>query len=94
MQALQAPESRLLEARLGVVASDLSRSLRSNAALSGERQRHPEIEREEIAQPVFIIGINRTGTTYLHRLLARDPRFWTLRSYELADPTCSSAGAT
>ena len=86
MQALQAPESHLLEARLGVVASDLSRSLRSNAALSGERQRHPEIEREEIAQPVFIIGINRTGTTYLHRLLARDPRFWTLRSYELADP--------
>ena len=86
VQALQAPESRLLEARLGVVASDLSRSLRNNAALSGERQRHPEIEREEIAQPVFIVGINRTGTTYLHRLLARDPRFWTLRSYELADP--------
>ena len=37
-------------------------------------------------RPVFIVGINRTGTTFLHRLLARDPRFWTLRSYELAEP--------
>ncbi len=35
---------------------------------------------------MFIVGINRTGTTFLHRLLARDPRFWTLRSYELAEP--------
>ena len=45
-----------------------------------------EIAREGIVRPVFIVGINRTGTTFLHRLLARDPRFWTLHSYELAEP--------
>ena len=84
--ALRAPEARLLKAKRAVVVSDLSASLRNNAALTGERVRHPEIEREEIVRPVFIVGINRTGTTFLHRLLARDPRFWTLRSYELAEP--------
>ena len=86
VRALRAPEARLLQGKRAVVVSDLSASLRNNAALSGERVRHPEIEREEIARPVFIVGINRTGTTFLHRLLARDPRFWTLHSYELAEP--------
>ena len=86
VEALRAPGARLLKAKRAVVVSDLSASLRNNAALSGERARHPEIALEEIVRPVFIVGINRTGTTFLHRLLARDPRFWTLHSYELAEP--------
>ena len=86
VEALQAPEARLLQEKRAVVVSDLSASLRNNAMLNGERARHPEIAREEIARPVFIVGINRTGTTFLHRLLARDPRFWTLHGYELAEP--------
>jgi len=32
------------------------------------------------------VGINRTGTTFLHRLLARDRRFWALRAYEYVEP--------
>ena len=86
VRALQAPEAGLLENKRAVAVSDLSRGLRNNAALAGERQRHPEIDREEVKRPLFIIGINRTGTTYLHRLLSRDPRFWTLRGYELLEP--------
>ena len=87
VQALAAPEARLLEDELGMIVSELSRNLRNNAALVAERRRHPEIERAEIRRPVFIVGINRTGTTFLHRLLARDRRFWTLRGYELGEPT-------
>ena len=86
VEALRSPEARLLKAKRAVLVSDLSASLRNNAALSGERSRHPEIARKEIVRPVFIVGINRTGTTFLHRLLARDSRFWTLHSYELAEP--------
>jgi hypothetical protein len=86
VEALRAPEARLLKGKRAVVVSDLSASLRNNAKLTGERLRHPEINRVAIERPVFIVGINRTGTTFLHRLLARDPRFWTLRSYELAEP--------
>jgi hypothetical protein len=35
---------------------------------------HPEIEREEIAAPIVVVGQTRTGTTMLQRLLASDPR--------------------
>ncbi|MGB1142709.1 MAG: sulfotransferase family protein, partial [Halioglobus sp.] len=38
-------------------------------------QSHPEIADEEIAPPVVIIGLGRTGTTLLQRLLATDHRF-------------------
>ena len=90
VEALKSPESELREMRLSHVIYGLTRALRSNAALARERRQHPEIEREEIERPVFIVGINRTGTTFLHRLLARDPRFWALRRYELTEPVLSS----
>jgi hypothetical protein len=38
-----------------------------------DRKRFPEIERQEITRPVFIIGLPRTGTTILHDILAQDP---------------------
>jgi len=37
-------------------------------------RQHPEIEREEIAAPIVVVGQTRTGTTMLQRLLASDPR--------------------
>ena len=80
VEALESPEAGLRERRLSHVIYGLTRALRNNATLVRERQQHPEIEREEIARPVFIVSINRTGTTFLHRLLARDPRFWALRA--------------
>ncbi len=36
--------------------------------------RHPEILEEEIDAPIVVIGLMRTGTTMLQRLLASDPR--------------------
>lgn len=38
-----------------------------------DRKRFPEIARQEITRPVFIIGLPRTGTTMLHDILAQDP---------------------
>ena len=89
VQALNAPDAGLLEDRLGDVVFDLCWALRNIAALAGERRHHPEIDGESIDRPVFIVGINRTGTTYLHRLMARDPRFWALRNYEFMEPVLS-----
>ena len=86
VEALNAPNARLLKERRRFLVFDLSLSLRKNAALARERERHPEIERQGIDRPVFIVGINRTGTTFLHRLMARDGRFWTLRGYETFQP--------
>ncbi|MCY3769278.1 MAG: SDR family oxidoreductase [Gammaproteobacteria bacterium] len=90
VEALESPEAGLLESRLGHVIYGLTRVLRNNAALARERQQHPEIGRESVTRPVFIVGISRTGTTFLHRLLSRDPRFWTVRRYELVNSVLST----
>ena len=84
--AMKAPDARLPLDRLSDVVYELSRFLRNNAELARERQQHPEINQEQVTRPVFIVGINRSGTTLLHRLISRDPRFWSLRLYELAEP--------
>ena len=44
--------------------------------------RHPEIASLPIVRPVFVAGLQRTGTTVLHRLLASDPARRCLPSWE------------
>ena len=41
--------------------------------LEAERATNPLVERQAIGDPVFIVGLPRTGTTHLHGLLSRDP---------------------
>ena len=48
--------------------------------------RHPEILAERIEQPVVIVGLPRTGTTMLHRMIASDPSVLSLRWYESRNP--------
>ena len=90
VEALSCPEGDIPRGRLAHVNFDMCRLLRHNAEFAGERVRHPEIERQEIVQPVFIVGINRTGTTFLHRLLARGSRLWTLKAYEYVEPVIAN----
>jgi hypothetical protein len=49
-------------------------------------QRHPEILERELADPVVIVGLARSGTTRLHRLLASDDSFLHLKSWESVYP--------
>ena len=90
IEALKSPEAGLRGTSISHVIYGLTRALRNNAMLARERQQHPEIERQTIERPVFVAGINRTGTTFLHRLLSRDPQFWALRRYELTEPVLST----
>ena len=46
----------------------------------------PPIETAELAPPVVITGLQRTGTTLLHRLLASDPRRRFLPGWEALHP--------
>jgi len=50
-------------------------------------RRHPEIDAQEIAAPIFVIGLPRTGTTALSNLLAQDPETRSLRVWESSEPT-------
>jgi hypothetical protein len=49
-------------------------------------KQHPEITEQEISQPLFILGMPRTGTTSLHELMALDPQFRVPLSWEVAHP--------
>ena len=47
---------------------------------------HPEIEDENVEVRFIVVGFPRTGTTLLHRLLARDPRTCALAWWECRRP--------
>lgn len=48
---------------------------------------HPEIAAEPIAAPVLLMGLPRSGTTYLQYLFDRDPRFRLIRTWESLTPS-------
>jgi len=47
---------------------------------------HPQILDQRLEPPVVITGLQRTGTTFLHRLLAADPGLRALASWEAINP--------
>ena len=50
------------------------------------RKRHPEVEKEEIVRPLFIVGLPRTGTTILHSVLEQDPANRSPLAWEIQHP--------
>ncbi|MFT4825809.1 MAG: hypothetical protein ACI9J0_003743 [Cryomorphaceae bacterium] len=56
--------------------------------------RHPEILDREIKAPVVVVGLARSGTTRLHRLLAADERFLHLKAWESVNPVPLPASFT
>jgi hypothetical protein len=55
------------------VHGDSVRLLSNRLRLVADRRRHPAIAAEVIRLPLFITGLPRSGTTFLHALLAQDP---------------------
>jgi hypothetical protein len=47
----------------------------------------PSLRRTEVREPVFSVGHARSGTTYLHRLMAQDERFSVVLMYEMFFPS-------
>src|ERR1700746_3130219 len=56
-----------------VLRADLIRTLCCLLLMQRDRQAYPDIVRQEIREPLFIVGLPRSGTTLLHTLLAMDP---------------------
>jgi hypothetical protein len=79
------------EARLSPVGRFISRERLINVLgnrLRAERffEDNPSILEQSLRPPVVITGLQRTGTTLLHRLLAADPRLRALSSWEAINP--------
>ncbi|MBC9714968.1 sulfotransferase [Streptomyces sp. TRM66268-LWL] len=51
---------------------------------------HPEIEREPIEKPVFVVGLPRTATTVTHAVLALPPEHRSPMMWELMAPDVES----
>src|SRR6266516_2887718 len=83
-------ESCQREARLNLIGkialrTDVLQTLCSRLQMTRDRQLYPKIAQQEIREPLFIVGLPRSGTTLLHNLLAADPEhrcplMWEVRS--------------
>jgi hypothetical protein len=79
-------EGRLTEMGRTLLKQKLVGHLANRLRIEDYFRRHPEIAGEEVAAPLVIVGLPRTGTTRLQRLLSRDPRFWSLLFWESQFP--------
>ncbi|MFT4519712.1 MAG: hypothetical protein ACI9JM_002109 [Halioglobus sp.] len=50
------------------------------------RKQHPEVAKQTIERPLFVLGLPRTGTTILYELLAQDPAHRSPASWEVLSP--------
>ena len=85
-------ESCWRDARLNAIGSiaprsDVLRILRNRLLLQRDRSLHPEIAQHQIRAPLFVVGLPRTGTTFLHTLLSADPASRAPLTWEVMEPS-------
>ena len=70
-----------------VLRADLIRILCSRLFIQRDRKAYPSIVRQKIREPLFIVGLPRSGTTVLHTLLASDPDHRVPLTWEVMTPS-------
>ncbi|MGH3264215.1 MAG: sulfotransferase family protein, partial [Trebonia sp.] len=68
-----------------ILRSGIVHSLRMRLRAQEWIRRHPEILDERVAAPIVVVGMMRSGTTLLQRLLAADPRFACAYGWEVVE---------
>lgn len=61
--------------------------LANRLKIQDDYKRHPEMDRVPVKRPLFVLGLPRSGTTLLHRLLSEDPAGRTLLFWEALEPS-------
>lgn len=95
-ESVREPLGRLLDSieadgRLNTVGrwavrSDTISLLSTRLRVRDHLARHPGIRKVPIERPVFIIGFPRTGSTFLHNMMALDPANRVPKLFELLNP--------
>ena len=67
--------------------ADILQSLMTRLYIQADRKRYPEIADAGIHAPLFITGLPRSGTTFLHNLLAEDPGLRAPAGWEVMYPS-------
>ncbi len=68
-----------------ILRSGIMHSLRMRLRAQEWIRRHPEILDERVNAPIVVVGMMRSGTTLLQRLLAADPRFDCAYGWEVVE---------
>ena len=73
---------------LGAAAfeGDVHRLLVNRLRFAADLKRHPEILEEDVSAPIVVLGMPRSGTTKLQRLMAADPDVQRLEYWRLFNP--------
>ena len=79
-------EALLNDATLDSKRLSLIRVLCNRLLLQDEIRSNPRIEAEVIRKPIVILGLPRSGTTKLHRMIAADPAMQKLPLWKLFFP--------
>lgn len=69
-----------------ITRTRLVSTLANRARVEEQYRRHPEIANESVSRPIVIAGLQRTGTTLLHRMLASYRKLRALASWEALSP--------
>jgi Sulfotransferase family len=80
--------------RLGrnAVKYEIHRSLHNLLEFERRERRNPALLARPIERPIFITGMPRSGSTFLHRLLVRDAAVAAPLSWQLVHPHPSATG--
>ena len=70
-----------------VLRADLIRTLCLRLLMQRDRKVYRSIAQQEIREPLFIVGLPRSGTTLLHTLLAVDPDHRVPLTWEVMSPS-------
>lgn len=79
---------------IGKIAAwiDCTRMAGTHLRIEQALRETPAIEQTPLPSPVFVLGLFRSGTTALHRLLGEDPENRTLPHWESFDPVHTPEG--
>ena len=86
-------ESALTEQGYRGAQLRIAAALEARLCFIDDRKRWPDIERERIVRPMFILGLPRSGSTFLHSLMAQDPANRVPLTWEMMLPSPPPARA-
>jgi hypothetical protein len=81
-----AAEAQLTEVGFAGLSMDTVRLLSNRLLHQADLTRHPEIADEDVSDPIVIVGLPRTGTTKLQRMLAADAGLQALPLWRALSP--------
>lgn len=79
-------EARLDNVGRALAQENIVAALATRLRLEAHWRRHPDVLECPIVAPIFIVGLPRTGTTFLYQLLDQDPALRAPRTWELRRP--------